>query len=74
MIIRGFQGGYQYRRVQVSGEARYMTEPMKNKFSHPHDALQYLLSGGGEYKDMMVGTEKSVGRTIKMKSAKRWGR
>jgi hypothetical protein len=27
--------------VQVVGEDRYTDEPMKNKYSHPHDALQY---------------------------------
>jgi len=38
----GFIAGYQYARVQVSGEARFRETPDKNKFSHPHDALQYL--------------------------------
>lgn len=41
MLRKGFRGGYHYRRVQVSGEARYQDEPYKNKYSHPHDALQY---------------------------------
>ncbi len=70
IIIRGFNGGYQYKRIQVSGEARYAVEPMKNKFSHPHDALQYLLAGGGEYQDMMTGN-RSTGRTIRMRTASR---
>jgi hypothetical protein len=43
MLIRGFQGGYQYRRMKVSGE-RYDGKPDKNKYSHVHDALQYLIS------------------------------
>jgi hypothetical protein len=42
-VIRGFQGGYQYRRMKVSGE-RYTDKPDKNEFSHPHDALQYLIA------------------------------
>jgi hypothetical protein len=41
MLRRGFQGGYHFERVQVSGE-RYKDQPAKNQFSHPHDALQYL--------------------------------
>jgi hypothetical protein len=42
ILKSGFIAGYQYARVQVSGEARYREKPDKNKFSHPHDALQYL--------------------------------
>lgn len=46
-LIKGFEGGYQYRRIQVSGE-RYDDKPEKNHFSHVHDALQYLMLGAGE--------------------------
>lgn len=42
ILIAGFIAGYQYDRVQVSGEARYRETPSKNKYSHPHDGLQYL--------------------------------
>jgi hypothetical protein len=47
-LRKGFDGGYHYKRLQVSGAERYEMSPNKNKFSHPHDALQYLLCGGGE--------------------------
>ena len=43
MVRKGFRGGYHYRRVQIGGEARYGNEAYKNKYSHPHDALQYLV-------------------------------
>ena len=46
-IIKGFEGGYQYKRMNVSGE-RYDDKPEKNHFSHIHDALQYLMLGSGE--------------------------
>jgi len=46
-IIKGFDGGYHYRRMQVSGE-RYDEKPNKNRFSHIHDALQYMLLGAGD--------------------------
>lgn len=46
-LVKGFEGGYHYRRMQVSGE-RYEDTPNKNRFSHVHDALQYLMLGGGE--------------------------
>jgi hypothetical protein len=41
MLRQGFLGHYQFRRIQVSYEA-YADRPEKNKYSHPHDALQYL--------------------------------
>lgn len=43
-LRRGFNGGYKYERVQITGEERYKDVPAKNKFSHPHDGLQYLCS------------------------------
>lgn len=47
----GMAGGYHYRKIQ--GTARYSEEPLKNKYSHPADALQYLLLGGGEGRQMI---------------------
>jgi hypothetical protein len=44
-LRKGFQGGYKFERVQVSGEERYKDVPSKNQYSHPHDALQYLCLG-----------------------------
>lgn len=51
-LIKGFEGGYHYRRMQVSGE-RYEDTPNKNRFSHVHDALQYLMLGGGEGRKLL---------------------
>ena len=51
-LIKGFEGGYQYRRMEVSGE-RYADKPDKNMFSHIHDALQYQLLGAGEGRALM---------------------
>lgn len=42
MIRKGFNGGYHFRRVQIPGSSKFHYTPNKNKFSHPHDALQYL--------------------------------
>lgn len=41
VLRKGFNKGYCFRKIQGSGE-RYALEPMKNHWSHPHDALQYL--------------------------------
>jgi hypothetical protein len=51
-LIKGFEGGYHYKRIQVSGE-RYDDKPNKDRFSHIHDALQYLLLGSGEGRQVM---------------------
>lgn len=41
-LIKGFRGGYRYERLKVSGSARFKDRPVKDGFSHPADALQYL--------------------------------
>jgi len=57
-LIKGFSGGYHYKRIQTSGE-RYDEKPNKNRFSHIHDALQYLLLGAGEGRNLMLGGKTS---------------
>lgn len=43
VIVKGFMSGYHYKRMQIGGDERYQDKPNKNKYSHPHDALQYRL-------------------------------
>lgn len=50
MLRKGYAGGYHYKRVQVTGDAKYRDEPDKNLYSHVCDADQYLMIGGGEGK------------------------
>ena len=57
-LIKGFDGGYHYKRLQVSGE-RYDDRPNKNRFSHVHDAFQYLLLGAGEGRALTIGEKQS---------------
>lgn len=40
-LINGFIGGYCYPEIGTSGI--YSDNPLKNQYSHPHDALQYVL-------------------------------
>jgi hypothetical protein len=47
-IRKGFAGSYHYKTIKGGDGTRTHNVPDKNKFSHPHDALQYLLLGGGE--------------------------
>jgi hypothetical protein len=62
VLVAGFNGGYHYRRLQVSGE-HYDNKPNKNKYSHPHDALQYLMLGGGEGR-IIKGREPGHGKPV----------
>ena len=56
-LIQGFMGGYGYKEVQngVFGD-----KPVKNRFSHVHDALQYLLV-------KLVGQNRVLRKTKKRK-------
>jgi hypothetical protein len=59
-LRKGFNGGYKYRRIQVTGEERYTEEPMKNKYSHPHDALQYAAMETGGIQAVMQAGQKQA--------------
>jgi len=59
MLIRGFEGKYQYEQTRSqskSGEHKDL--PKKDRYSHPHDGLQYLVSGGGETARMLAGRRR----------------
>ncbi len=43
VLVKGFMSGYHFKRLKISGDERYQEKPNKNKYSHPHDALQYAL-------------------------------
>lgn len=55
VLINGFEGGYQYKRQYYMGTEKYEEAPSKNRFSHPHDALQYAFLGGGEGRKVISG-------------------
>lgn len=44
ILSEGFNGGFRYPEKALEIEPT-MIRPIKNKYSHPHDALQYLASG-----------------------------
>jgi hypothetical protein len=60
---KGLAGGYHYKRVQVAGEERFQDKPLKNKFSHPVESLEYLLLGAGEG-DNIIPSGSSWGEVI----------
>lgn len=59
VLRKGFAGGYCRRFVKASGSAQLHEQPAKNSFSHPHDALQYLLLGGGEHNVVLNRVQRS---------------
>lgn len=44
ILVEGFTGGYRYPEKAMNIEPSKIT-PIKNKYSHPHDALQYGCAG-----------------------------
>lgn len=43
VLHKGFVNGYHFKRMSISGDERFQDKPNKNRFSHPHDGLQYIL-------------------------------
>ena len=60
MLVGGFKGGYRYKRVFSNGESRYMDKPDKNKYSHIHDALQYVCLGLSRGINVKKETPKNI--------------
>jgi hypothetical protein len=44
MLLKGFEGGYRFSDKSIDIEPNKL-RPIKDAFSHPHDALQYVCSG-----------------------------
>lgn len=54
VLRKGFNSGYKFKKVANSNSNVLVSDsPDKNEYSHPHDALQYLLCGAGEYNETM---------------------
>ncbi len=50
---KGLAGSYHFKRVQVSGDERFHDVPNKDRYSHPCEAVQYVMLGGGEGRVVM---------------------
>ena len=64
MLRKAMSGGYNYRRLQVSGEERYRDVPDKNIYSHVAEAGQYMLVGAGEARDLIKRHRPYNRRTV----------
>jgi hypothetical protein len=58
-LRKGMAGGYNYKRLQVTGEERYRDVPDKGMYSHVCEAGQYMLVGAGEARTL-VRRERSA--------------
>lgn len=63
ILRRGFARDYIYKRLAVSGDERYRDLPDKNRFSHPHDAVQYIAM---EFASDRIAENKSKKQTVNM--------
>lgn len=63
ILRKGFMSGYHFKRVSISGDERYHDKPNKNKYSHPHDALQYIAM---KFASDRVSSEKMKQQKIDM--------
>jgi hypothetical protein len=56
VIRKGFNGHYCFEKMKLAGEERFKLTPTKNKYSHPHDGLQYAAmeaeGDGGMYQNV----------------------
>jgi hypothetical protein len=66
-LRKACNGGYCFKRIQVSGDERYKDAPDKNKYSHIAEALGYALCGMGEGKKLLVNTLREEERKKNLK-------
>lgn len=59
IVREGFNGRYYYKKAAVAdlGDERVISSPVKNLFSHPHDAVQYLVYGALHSGEVNMGSE-----------------
>lgn len=55
-LLNGFLGGYHFKEIGTTGE--FMDDPNKNRFSHIHDAFQYVMVRLVGNKKKKRGSEK----------------
>jgi hypothetical protein len=66
MLRKGFNGRYKFERLRTNGPARFKDRPLKDDYSHIHDALQYACM------KVRSGTAPVKAKAVVKKSAKGW--
>ncbi len=70
-LRKGFNGGYKYRRLNVVGTERFHEVPDKNKYSHIHDALQYVALYYKDIQSYSVTRKEEVDSLIQRQYSRR---
>ena len=60
MLRKALNGGYQYKRINVSGE-RYNEKPDKGAFSHVANSLEFLVDGSGASRELVKSIPRNSG-------------
>jgi len=61
LLRKSLSGGYHFKRVAIgAGQERFRDTPNKNEHSHLRDAFGYLLTGGGEYRQLTRGKSRGI--------------
>jgi len=58
ILVKGFEGGYRFSERGTDIEPNKL-RPIKDSFSHPHDALQYLCGG---IRDVTAAAKRAIPR------------
>ena len=61
MVRKGLMGGFCFRRMKIAGSERYTDLPDKNMYSHPVEACEYALMGGGEGREALIPANRHRG-------------
>lgn len=61
ILRKGMSGGFNYKRLQVSGDAKYRDVPDKNKYSHVCEANEYDVLSAGEDRQVTTTREQREG-------------
>lgn len=69
LIRKGLMGGFCYRRLKIAGEDRYTDHPDKNQYSHPVEACEYGLMGGGEGREALISRVPRANRGKRQETA-----
>ena len=70
VLRKGFVNGYHFKRIQISGDERWQEKPNKNRFSHIHDALQYIVMKFAA--DRVIEQKESKARVEMFNPVMRW--
>ena len=61
-LRKGFAGGYHFQQIKAGHSQTFDERPRKNAYSHPHDALQYLVMDAGGSERVLNRAQRTANR------------